>query len=200
MIRDVVFDLGNVIITFEPHKFLDRVLNDPKKKEAVMDVFFPELWDQYDRGVYTIEQMVQFGTEKYPQNEDAFRAMMTQWPQQLVPLEASFELVRWLKDNGYRVFVLSNLSEQGYDALKNQFDLIPFLDGGVYSYEHQIIKPDPRIYQILMEQYDIDPTQALFVDDRIENVEAAKQLGFTTIHCSDYHQMPQWVKEKLNEV
>ncbi|MBP3853538.1 MAG: HAD family phosphatase [Erysipelotrichaceae bacterium] len=200
MIKDIVFDLGNVIITFEPDKFLDQLLKDPGAKAAVMDVYFPELWDEYDRGDHTIEEMIEIGAKRYPQYEPAFRSMMLEWVNHLVPLRPSFDLIRELKEKGYRIFLLSNLSEQGYRSLQEEEELLSYLDGGIYSYQYHLKKPDPRIYRILMDTYDIDPKTSLFIDDRIENVETARRLGFETIHCSDYDRMPQWVREKLYEV
>ena len=87
------------------------------------------------------------------------------------------DLIRWFRDRGYRIYYLSNYSEHLYHATKHLMGFLDIFDGGIFSYKAGCIKPDRHIYRLLLETYSISPYNALFLDDREENVKAALDIG-----------------------
>ena len=86
-------------------------------------------------------------------------------------------MIAYFREKGFKIYYLSNYSEDLYHKTKNELAFIESFDGGVFSYQEKCIKPDKRLYEILLDRYQIVPEQALFLDDRKENIDAARALG-----------------------
>ena len=99
----------------------------------------------------------------------------------LRPRHRTLDLIRRLKKMGYHVYFLSNISEDALDFLRHK-EFWTLFEGGIASCDVKINKPDPRIYQALLEDYHLKPSETIFIDDRTENVHAAYNLGITAIH------------------
>lgn len=96
--------------------------------------------------------------------------------------------VRDLKKKGYKVYILSNFSEFGFNRVKDTFDFLPYADGALISYEVKLVKPDRKIYETLCERFDITPENAVFLDDNAKNTEAAREFGLHTITVENKEQ------------
>ena len=90
-------------------------------------------------------------------------------------------MVRELKEKGYKVYYLSNFSAKAERECAHTIDFIPYTDGGILSYREKLIKPDPRIYKLLVERFGLNPGESVFLDDRADNCLAAQKLGFHTV-------------------
>ena len=121
--------------------------------------------------------------EKGRQQGCAFevQAVLDSWMRSLRPRHRTLDLIRRLKKMGYHVYFLSNISEDALDFLRHK-EFWTLFEGGIASCDVKINKPDPRIYQALLEDYHLKPSETIFIDDRTENVHAAYNLGITAIH------------------
>ena len=200
MVKNIIFDIGNVLATFKPKDFLTDLFKDPTLVDQFFEVFFTKLWHEYDQGLYTKEQMVQKGLQKMPDQKEKINKMMDVWTSYVVGIQENLDLIRIYQKKGYKVFILSNLPEDSYIYLKEHYDFIDQVDGGIYSYQHKLIKPDVKIFEALLEKYGLNANECIFIDDTEVNIRAAETLGFYTIWLKDHTQLATLLKENLNEV
>ena len=184
MYKTIVFDLGGVLVDFNPRTFLlDRFCNATIEKRVYDLTFGSEEWLEMDAGNLT---RLQGSNRMLARAEETgytyeVQCVLDDWMRSLNTKTQTVEIVRRLRNMGFRLYYLSNLAEDVYDYLKDR-EFFSLFEGGLTSYSVHINKPDPQIYQILMERYGIDPAEAIFVDDSLPNVIAAEKLGFSGIH------------------
>ncbi len=170
---NIVFDLGGVLFARD----LKRCTPD------FIDFFsfvraerMPRFWEEYDRGTLTIDEV----TDELCRINGCGRARCEEYLQRSIelqePVRPTERLVGDLKAAGYRLYVLSNMSRE-FIAFLRRFPVYGLFDGEVVSCEVHTVKPEPRIYEILLERYGLDPSETLFIDDRPANIAAAEALG-----------------------
>lgn len=197
MLKNIVFDLGNVLVKFDSNELIYSFFHE--RQEEVKSFYFDSLWDAYDQGLYSVEEMIEKGVKQFPELELSIKKLMYHWTEFVIPLKDNVAYIKDLKRLGYNVYILSNIPEDDTKYLRScgVFDNI---DGGIFSYEYKKIKPDPEIFHILLKKYDLKASECLFLDDRKDNVFAAKQLGFETIEVKDSSKVIDLIKEKISEV
>ena len=137
----------------------------------------PRFWEDYDRGTNTLESVTRTLVEMTGQTYARCAEVLQQAIDLQEPIPVTEQLVRDLKASGrFRLYVLSNMAHE-FIAHLRRFPVYGLFDGEVISCEELVVKPEPRIYEILLERYGLDPSQSLFVDDREANVAAAERLG-----------------------
>ena len=193
--KNVVFDLGRVVFA-----------QDPAKSTAEFKQFFsyvsltpmPQFWTDYDMGVLSFDQVAE-ELAAYRGVEPKFaREMITIAIGKQETIRPTEKLIDELKAAGYKLYVLSNMSREFIDFLRKQRVYENF-DGDVVSCEVGIVKPMPEIYDLLLERFDLDPTETIFIDDRKENVDAAAAKGIATFHFdrNDYEGSCERLREIL---
>lgn len=200
MVKNIVFDIGNVLATFKPKDFLMDIFKDAKLADQFFEVFFTKLWHEYDQGLYTKEQMIQKGLQNMPDQKEKIKNMMDIWTSYVVGIQKNIDLIHIYQKKGYKVYILSNIPEDSYIYLKEHYNFIDQVDGGIYSYQHKLIKPDVEVFEVLLDQYDLKANECIFIDDKKENIRAAERLGFYTIWLKDHAKLATLLKENLNEV
>ena len=179
MYKNIIFDLGGVMVDFDPKTYLvDRFCNAEVEEQVSQLTFESEEWKLLDAGLITRSEANLRMLARAKEYGRAFevQGVLDDWMHILRPRRRMQELVRKLKSRGYCVYYLSNIPE---DVLKGLFD------GGVASCEVHINKPDPRIYKALLDKYQLKAGESVFIDDRLENVQAAFRLGFAGIQMKD---------------
>ena len=187
MYKSIVFDLGGVMVDFDPKAYLvDRLCNAEIEEQVYELTFGSEEWKLLDAGEISRFEGNHRMLEKARAAGRAFEAqgVLDDWLHILRPRHRMQDLVRRLKSHGYCVYYLSNIPQDVLDLLTAQGILEQF-DGGVASCEVHINKPDPRIYQALLEKYSLKASECVFIDDRLENVQAAFELGFAGIQMKE---------------
>jgi len=171
--KNIVFDLGGVLFARDKHKcspefidFFRFIRTDP----------MPDFWVEYDRGTLTLDQVVDALCALHGCTPEVARAYVREAIDRQEPVRATERLVGELKRAGYRLYVLSNMSREFIDFLRRA-DVYALFDGEVVSCEEGTVKPEPRIYRILLDRYGLDPAQTLFIDDRAANIAAAREAG-----------------------
>lgn len=197
MLKNIVFDLGNVLVKFDSNELIYSFFNE--RQEEVKSFYFDSLWNEYDQGLYSVEEMIEKGVKQFPELELSIKKLMYHWTEFVIPLKDNVAFIKDLKRLGYNVYILSNIPEDDTKYLRScgVFDNI---DGGVFSYEYKKIKPDPEIFHILLKKYDLKTSECLFLDDRKDNVVVASNLGFETIEVKDSSKVIDLIKEKISEV
>ena len=171
--KNIVFDLGGVLFARDKHKcspefidFFRFIRTDP----------MPDFWVEYDRGTLTLDQVVDALCALHGCTPEVAQAYLREAIDRQEPVRATERLVGELKRAGYRLYVLSNMSREFIDFLRRA-DVYALFDGEVVSCEEGTVKPEPRIYRILLDRYGLDPAQTLFIDDRAANIAAAREAG-----------------------
>lgn len=171
--KNIVFDLGGVLFARDKHKcspefidFFRFIRTDP----------MPDFWVEYDRGTLTLDQVVDALCALHGCTPEVARAYLREAIDRQEPVRATERLVGELKRAGYRLYVLSNMSREFIDFLRRA-DVYALFDGEVVSCEEGTVKPEPRIYRILLDRYGLDPAETLFIDDRAANIAAAREAG-----------------------
>lgn len=172
--KNIVFDLGGVVFARDPRKFEPEFI---KFFSYILLPQMPRFWEEYDRGVVGYEQVVTDLAEynncdRELADKNLRRSILTQ--EEIVATKA---LVADLKAAGYKLYVLSNMSLEFIEFLRKT-EVYKYFDGEVVSCEEHVVKPDAEIYRRLVERYGLDVSETLFIDDRKENVEAARNEGW----------------------
>lgn len=197
MLKNIVFDLGNVLVKFDSNELIYSFFNE--RQEEVKSFYFDSLWNEYDQGLYSVEEMIEKGVKQFPELELSIKKLMYHWTEFVIPLKDNVAYIKDLKRLGYNVYILSNIPEDDTKYLRS-LGVFDTIDGGVFSYEYKKIKPDPEIFHILLEKYNLKTSECLFLDDRKDNVVAASNLGFKTIEVKDSSKVIDLIKEKISEV
>lgn len=187
MYKSIVFDLGGVMIDFDPRSYLvDRLCNEEMEEKVYALTFGSEEWALLDAGKVSRSEGNHRMLQKAQAAGCAFevQTVLDDWTNILRPRLRMQELVRRLKSHGYCVYYLSNMPQDVLEMLHQRGTLAQF-DGGVASCEVQINKPDPGIYQAFLDKYHLKAADCVFIDDRQENVQTAFALGFVGIQMRD---------------
>ena len=185
--KSIIFDIGGVLVDFDPKAYLVDRLCNAEMEEKVYDLTFgSEEWQLLDAGKLSRYDGNQRMLEHARAEGCAFevQGVLDDWMHILRPRLRMLELVRRLKSHGYCVYYLSNIPQDVLELLIERGVLAQF-DGGVASCEVQVNKPDPQIYKALLKKYQLKASECVFIDDRLENVQAAFALGFAGIQMKD---------------
>lgn len=174
--KNIVFDLGGVVFARNPHKCTPEFADFFAFIRAPQ---MPRFWEEYDRGALSLGEV----KAELCRINNCPPALCDAYVAQAIalqePIAATAQLVADLRAAGYRLYVLSNMSREFIDFLRCQ-PVYRLFDGEVVSCEEFTVKPEPRIYEILLDRYDLDPAETLFIDDRPANLEAAARFGIAT--------------------
>ncbi len=183
MINTIIFDMGNVLINFRWRQFYaDMGLTGERFDRMANATVQNPIWNEFDRGDYTDEMMLEGFIKNDPGLEPEIRVMMGErFTEFLEKFDYTDEWIDYYKSRGYKIYILSNFSRKAFTDCSEKLDYVQKADGAVISYKVGLIKPDPAIYRLLLDTYDINPQEAVFIDDNKENIEAAKQFGLSTI-------------------
>ncbi|MHA1987411.1 MAG: HAD family hydrolase [Promethearchaeota archaeon] len=183
MIKNIIFDLGNVLLNFEPEKFLTRFINDELRiKDFVSNVVRNELWLKLDRGIISLQEAQAEYLGRYPEESTLLLAFFNHWKEMLTPITKNIQILRELKTKEYKIYFLSNFIQEAFDYVQDRYDFFTLADGIVISSEINYVKPEIKIYQHLLEKFNLNPEQCVFIDDIESNLTQAHTLNMKTIH------------------
>ena len=184
MLKNIVFDLGNVLLNFKPKEYLKTITDDSKIREKLYEnIFNTDYWLELDRGTLTRKQALNKMIDKYPAQKDTIIYIMNNWVSMLTKKEETISILKKLyHNNKHNLYVLSNFHSYAYREVKRKYDFFQFFDGIVISAEVKSIKPEREIYEYLLDDYNLKPEATVFIDDTEENIKGAEKLSMKTIH------------------
>ncbi|MCR5526538.1 MAG: HAD family phosphatase [Lachnospiraceae bacterium] len=191
-IRNIVFDIGEVLFSYRWKNMLMDYGLDEKTAERVGDEMFndPEqIWHIFDLGIKSDEEIIKALSDKHPEDAEAIRWFISHPEYMHVPRPAVWRLVHALKERGYGIFLLSNYPEYFYKVHTEYADFMHDIDGAMVSYMIKKSKPDEAIYDALCKKYDLNPKESIFFDDREENVKGAINYGMKSIQIKSQEQL-----------
>ncbi len=181
-IKNIVFDFGGVLLDWNPRYFYKTYFNNDEEMEYFLSHICNESWNaEQDKG-RSFDEGVRILEEQYPHYTEAIRLFRDKWDGMLKgEFPESVNLLRQLKELGYKIYGLTNWSAETIGIAYSRYDFFKLFDGIVVSGEEQVIKPTLKIYRILLDRYNLNPENTLFIDDNPINVESAKLLGINAI-------------------
>ncbi len=180
MIKNVVFDFGNTVIHFVPREIIKYFGVNEEEDISVLEtiIFDRKYWDKLDDGSLSQDEFRESIINKVP---DRYRQttldICDNWYKALPEIEGMRELIESLKKKGKKIYLLSNISEE-FVKHKEKIEIFKLFDGFVFSGVEKMAKPDRKIFELLLDRYNLDAKSCLFVDDLEKNVETAKNVGF----------------------
>jgi len=179
-IKAVVFDIGNVLIEWQPERFYDSVIGETRRREMFAAVDLHAMNDKVDMGQHFTET-VYACAEEYPEWRDEIRMWHDRWIEMAAPvIDHSLRLMSALQTKGTPVFSLTNFGIQSYDFAATHYPFMRAFDRDFISGHMTIIKPDPQIYQMLEDASGLSGADLIFTDDRADNIAAAGARGWNT--------------------
>lgn len=186
-IDTVIFDLGNVLIDWDP-RHLYRKLFDGD--EQAMERFLSEVcdahWNERQDAGRTWQEAIAEAIARHPQHEPLIRAFHLRWEEMLGgPKHDSIAVLKDLREAGVRLLALTNWSAETFPIALERYEFLSWFEGIVVSGQEKLIKPDPAIFNLLISRYDVDRSRAVFIDDSPRNVEGARRAGLHALHFRD---------------
>jgi len=216
MINNVIFDIGKVLVDYNWKEWLEEILTDKdytdflhsymrkngknpfwvsEDTDTLVDKLYDAIfasgeWDEIDRGVLSVDAVVARMASHMEGGsyDELVKHCMNNCGKALKQYDYARSWIWNIKAKGYGVFYLSNYSRLMMSQNMECLDFVPMMNGGIFSDDVKLIKPDPRIYELLCERFCLIPRECVFIDDKLKNVEAAAKLGFHTVLMEDYDQ------------
>jgi putative hydrolase of the HAD superfamily len=202
---NIVFDFGAVLFTWQPANLIAQHLSEhaPTAEHATRlasDIFHHQDWQDFDRGVLELGPVVQRTATRLSLPPTQLAAFLSPIGERLLPIATTVALLAQLKarrDTGERLklYYLSNMPSPFARVLEQRHDFLNWFDGGIFSGDVKLAKPDPAIFQLLQQRYTLEPQRTVFIDDLDANVQAAQALGWRGIHCEDVEALPAAVHQ-----
>ncbi|MFX1569835.1 MAG: HAD family hydrolase [Promethearchaeota archaeon] len=182
MIRNIIFDLGNVIFNFKPGDFLHKFTTDDDYiRYFISNVIRSKIWLELDRGTISIKKAEEEFISKFPEDREFIETFFIYWMEMLTPIQENVEILYDLKSNGYNIYILSNFIIEAYEFVKNKYEFLSLFDGKIISGQVKLIKPELEIYRKLVNKYGLIPEECIFIDDVRSFLSRAKKLNMKTI-------------------
>ena len=178
MIRNIVFDMGGVLIRFDRDLFMERLgVPEEDKRLLMREVFLAPEWVMMDRGTLTDQQAGEIMCRRIPERlHEAVWKLVTFWDRPILEIEGMYDLVEELKGMGYGIYLLSNASIRQHDYWP-RIPASKFFDGTLVSADVKLVKPMPEIYRKLFSTFSLNADECFFIDDSTANIEAALYVG-----------------------
>jgi 2-haloacid dehalogenase len=191
----IIFDLGGVLIDWNPRYLYRKIFKTEQEIDWFLENICTPEWNEEQDAGRSFEEGTKILLKKYPDHEQAIHAWYGRWKE---TIQGSFpqtvDILKNIKQkNGYRLYALTNWSEETFPWALDKFDFLHWFEGIVVSGVEKTRKPFPEFYKILFDRYQVDPHRAVFIDDNLKNVVAGRALGMEVVHF----QSPQELQLSL---
>jgi FMN phosphatase YigB (HAD superfamily) len=178
MIKNIVFDLGNVLISFRPSEYFDKKQYPENIKARILsDIFGSKEWLLLDNGELTTAEVIESIASRSSLRKDEIAHIFNLRTELMYPLDQNVKLLPVLKKQGFNLYFLSNFPADIFEEIRSGYYFFKYFEGGIISAEVKVSKPDNRIYYALLEKYSLAPEECLFIDDTEVNVKAGEAVG-----------------------
>lgn len=197
--KKIVFDLGNVIVRFDPMEIYHRYANTHEEAMTLYEILMAtKLWEKLDVGIDPLRVIQEAQAMAEVSLHPAIEKLIHTWTSGLEVDPDMEEYINQLYQRGIDLYLLSNASRQIHDFL-GEHSLFSLMKGHYVSADTQLVKPQTEIFNHFCEAFNLNPHELIFVDDRLENILAAKQLGWDTYHYTfDFDNLKEFIEKQLN--
>jgi len=183
MINVIIFDLGGVLIDWNPEYLYRKIFVDELEMKHFLEKICTPEWNEEQDAGRTLQEATETLIKEYPEHEENIRKYYGRWDEMLGgAMEGTVEIFRKLKESRkFKIYALTNWSAETFPIALQRYEFLNWFDGVVVSGTEKKRKPFPEFYQILLDRYEVKREDALFIDDNLRNVDAAKEVGIDTI-------------------
>jgi putative hydrolase of the HAD superfamily len=182
MIKNVVLDIGNVLVSFYPDIYISQFITKKGEIDYYNHICFKSAeWKCGDLGTKTREEIIDAICEKYPEDAENVRMIMENCDDMLRVSKKNTEVVKKLKAAGVEVYYLSNTNAHAFEYMSATYEVFKFMDGGIASYLDGVLKPSADIFELFLSRYGKIAEECVFVDDMPTNVNGARAVGLNGI-------------------
>lgn len=196
MIKNIIFDLGNVVFKLKFENVIRKFTQNETEINLLKSVIFEsEEWIKLDDGAISKKEAINIMISKLPENlNDICNKIMECWTEEgLILNNQTIDFIKSLRKHGYKTYILSNAPLE-IPIFLEKMDVLQYFDGKIISAVERLSKPDIKIYELLLKRFNLTPEECLFIDDRRENIEAAKKCGLNG-YVFDYNKFDELLKE-----
>lgn len=197
-ITTIIFDLGGVLIDWNPSYVFDKLIEDENKRQHFFENICTPEWNEEQDAGRSIKEANELLIAKHPEWKEQIEAYYGRWKEMLGgPIDESVEIFRQLKESGkYKFYALTNWSAELFPIALQRYDFLHWFDGRLVSGEEKMRKPFPQFFQLLLDRFNIKKEEALFIDDNLRNAEAAQTFGIETIRFNSPSALKTSLREK----
>jgi 2-haloacid dehalogenase len=198
MINTIIFDLGAVLIDWNPDYMYRSIFADEQQMRDFLSTVTTSDWNEEQDAGRSLREGTEWLVAQHPHHEENIRAFYDRWIEMLGDaFEGTVEIFKELKDSGkYRIYALTNWSAETFPMAQEKFEFLGWFDGIVVSGAEKMRKPAPEFYQILLDRYNVNPQESLFIDDNYRNILAAEKMGINCIHFTTSEKLREELLEK----
>lgn len=195
IIKNIIFDFGGVLMDWNPKYLYQNVFNSEEEMDYFLDNIATLKWNaEQDRG-RSFQEATEILQNQYPEFSKEIALYYSQWPVMLKgTIEENVSILRNLHGR-YQLYGLTNWSAESFPYAYKNYDFFSLFNGIVVSGEEKLIKPDERIYELLLNRYNLNASECLFIDNNYENIRTAQAMDFNTIHLPPHTNL----KEELQK-
>lgn len=193
----IIFDLGGVLIDWNPEYVFQHVIPDPQRRHWFFENVCTHDWNVEQDAGRGLQEATDELAARHPEWESEIRAFYGRWEEMLGgPIQPTVELLRMLRDRGeQRLLALTNWSAETFPVALERYEFLQWFEGIVVSGTERTRKPFPEIYRIILERYAVEPSEAVFIDDSLKNVEGAEVLGIQGLHFQGAEQLRRQLQQ-----
>ena len=197
-IKAVIFDLGGVLIDWNPDYVFDKMFRDEKRKKHFYQNICTPDWNEKQDAGRSLQEATEELLQKHPDWKEYIEAYYGRWEEMLGgPIHETVEIFRELKQKDHlKLYALTNWSAETFPVALDKYDFLHWFDGRLVSGEEKTRKPFPEFYHLMLRRFNLKPEETLFIDDNERNVKAAQELGIRSIQFKN----PGQLKEELRRV
>lgn len=190
MVKNIIYDLGNVLIKFQPDKFLEKYVAIEDRERIFKMIFESQYWLDLDRGILSYEDAIEIFSKKEPKYKKIITKLFVDNIEEcLEPIKENIKILEKHRAEGYNLYILSNFHKAAFENIYTKWNFFRNFHGKVVSYECNLLKPEKEIYFYILKKFNLNPKETLFIDDKESNIFAASQLGFQVIHLKCYTKL-----------
>jgi len=197
-ITAIIFDLGGVLVDWNPSYVFDKMFDDEEKKKHFFENICTPDWNEKQDAGRPLKEATEELVHKHPEWKEYIEAYYGRWEEMLGgPIPGTVEIFKQLKETGkYKIYALTNWSAELFPIALERYEFLHWFDGRVVSGEEKMRKPFPEFYQLILNRFQLTPQETLFIDDNLRNAEAAEKIGLKTVRF----QSPAQLKQELNQL
>lgn len=200
MIKNIIFDLGNVLLRYHPTAYLESLNYQGEiKNKLKKEIFDSKEWIMLDRGIISQKKAVAKWQQRSPEFAEEIKKVMAEWEKMLTPKKDTLKILRSLAEENFELYILSNFHQKAYQYIKNNYDFLNYFSAQVISAQIKMVKPEAEIYQYLLNKFNLKPEASLFIDDTKENIKGALKEGIRVIHFKNSAALKKELKLYLKE-
>ena len=187
MIKNIVFDISNVLAPFRFKEYLaEKGFDGTMIKRIIKASAMTPYWTEFEKGKMTQDEAMEAFISVDPDIADELHKAYDACSGIMGKYDYTEEWIKALKEAGYKLYCITNFTPAGYEQCYDCISFVEKFDGGVFSFKEGVVKPDPEIYKILLDRYALKAEECIFIDDTEENVRSAEKLGFKGIVFTGY--------------